>query len=80
MPNPTRVPTIVTVDTGAFTLAPCAQLAATCEHEEHQPLLIVPTDTDLLQVAGTAEELRIFAYDLIEAVNNYHLAEMESTA
>lgn len=77
MSNRSRVPTIVTVDTGAIQLLASAMLAAECEHDEHAPLLIVPTDSDLLQVAGTAEELRIFAYDLIQAVNNYVLAEKE---
>lgn len=72
-----RVPVVVTIDTGAVQLAARAEIAAVCEHESHEPLLIVPTDSDLVQVAGSAEELRIFAYDLIQAVNNYVLSEKE---
>ena len=67
-----RSPLILTIDAGAVRFVPVAERGVICECHDNDPLLVVPSDNDLVSVAGNAEDIRTFAYGLLSAVQAYH--------
>ena len=74
-----RSPLILTIDAGAVRFAPVAVRGIICECHQDDPMLVVPSDNDLVSVAGNAEDIRTFAYGLLSAVQTYHYNEQERT-